>query len=281
MLAKPLVSIIIPTYNREKYIGAAIDSALAQSFQNFEIIIVDDGSTDNTKKALEPYLKDGRIKYIFQKNQKVSKARNNGIKNSAGKYIALLDSDDSWIDGDKLKKQIDFLEKNPDYVLTSGGIIRINENGQEISKTKNPKKDEDIRESMLFSCLISPSAAVFRRKTYDIIGGFNEGSDLSEDWQLFLEMGKIGKLYNFQEYFLAYLQGGQNRSNFNRRKNLHHNLNLLKKYKKNYPHFKKAYMIHFCYYIYSFFPFHEKIIPLFSKIKRLFFGKPPYITEKK
>lgn len=280
-IKKPLVSIIIPTYNREKYIKRAINSVLSQSFQDFEIIIIDDGSTDNTKKILEPYLKDKRIKYIFQKNQKVSRARNNGIKNSTGKYVALLDSDDYWIDNNKLKKQIDFLEKKQDYVLTSGGIIRINEKGQEISKIKNPEKDEYIRKSMLLSCLITPSAVVFKREAYDIIDGFNEKSDLSEDWQLFLEMGKIGKLYNFQEYFLAYLQGDQNRSNFNRRKNLKYNLNLLKKYKKTYPNFKKAYLIHFCYYIYSFIPFNKKILPFFSKIKRLIFGKPAYIIEEK
>lgn len=254
-------------------------SVLAQSFQNFEIIIIDDGSTDNTKKVLEPYLKDGRIKYVFQKNQKVSRARNNGIKNSVGKYIALLDSDDYWIDNNKLKKQINFLEKNHDYVITSGGVIRTDENGRKISKTKNPEEDEHIRKSMLFSCLIAPSAAVFRRKAYDIAGGFNEESDLSEDWQIFLEMGKIGKLYNFQEYFLSYLQGSQNRSNFNRRRNLKYNLNLIKKYKKNYPNFKKAYLIHLCYYICSFFPFNKNLLPVFSKIKSVVFGKPAYVIE--
>lgn len=279
MNQNPLVSIIIPAYNREKYIGRAIDSALVQSFQNFEIIIVDDGSTDNTKKALTPYLKDERIKYIFQKNQKVGKARNNGIKNSVGKYIALLDSDDYWIDNDKLKKQTDFLEKNYDYVLVSGGIIRTDENGREISRTKNPEKNGEIRKSMLFSCLITPSAAVFRRKTYNAVGGFNEESDLSEDWQLFLEMGKIGKLYNFQEYFLSYLQGDQNRSNFNRRKNLKYNLGLLKKYKKVYPNFEKAYLIHLCYYIYSFLPFNKELLPVFSKMKSIIFGKPAYTTK--
>lgn len=279
MSQKPLVSIIIPTYNREKYIGRAINSVLVQGFQNFEIIIIDDGSTDNTKKVLSPYLKDKRLKYIFQKNQKVSRARNNGIKNSVGKYIALLDSDDYWIDNDKLKKQTDFLEKNHDYVLASGGIIRMDENGREISRIKNPEKDEQIRKSMLLSCLIAPSAAVFRRKTYDIAGGFNEESDLSEDWQLFLEMGKIGKLYNFQEYFLSYLQGDQNRSNFNRRKNLKYNLGLLKEYRKVYPNFEKAYLIHLCYYIYSFLPFNKKLLPVFSKMKSIIFGKPAYITE--
>lgn len=273
------VSVIMPAYNRAKYISKAINSVLRQTFADFELIIIDDGSTDNTKEVLQKYLQDSRIKYIYQTNQKVSKARINGIKNSAGKYIALLDSDDYWLDEKKLEKQVSFLEKNPEYVLVSGGIIRAGENGKEISKTKNPEADQEIRKNMLLSCLIAPSAAMFLRSAYDRVGGFNINSDLSEDWQLFMDLGLIGKMYNFQDYFLGYLQGEQNRSNFNRRKNLKYNLGLLKKYKSKYPNFWKAYAIHFCYYIYSFVPLNRELLPVFSKIKKLVFGKPAYLSE--
>lgn len=273
------VSIIMPAYNRAKYISKAINSVLRQTFTDFELIIIDDGSTDNTKEVLQKYLQDSRIKYIYQTNQKVSKARINGIKNSAGTYIALLDSDDYWLDEKKLEKQVNFLENNKDYVLVSGGIIRVNENGKQISKIKNPQSDEAIREGMLLSCLFAPSAAMFLRSAYDKVGGFNKNSDLSEDWQLFMDLGLVGKMYNFQDYFLAYLQGEQNRSNFNRRKNLRYNLRLIQKYKNNYPNFWKAYLIHFCYYIYSFIPFNSEMLPIFSKIKKLIFGKPAYLSE--
>ena len=82
----PIISVIIPTYNREKYIQKALDSVFLQSFQDFEIIVVDDGSTDGTKNLLEPLIKGGKVKYLYQQNLRVSKARNNGIKNSSGKY---------------------------------------------------------------------------------------------------------------------------------------------------------------------------------------------------
>lgn len=274
-----LVSVIMPTYNRAKYIGKAIESVLSQTYKNFEIIIIDDGSTDNTKEVLKNYLLDQRIKYIYQQNQKVSKARINGISNVSGKYIALLDSDDIWMDNNKLEKQINFLEKNPEYVLVSGGIIRVDENGNELSRIKNPEKDKELRDGMLLSCLFAPSATVFTRSSYERVGGFNKDSDLSEDWELFIRLGKIGKMYNFQDYFLIYLQGNQNRSNFNRRKNLKYNLGLIRKYGKDYPNFAKAYIIHFCYYFYSFIPFNNKFINIFSKLKKLVFGKPAYVKE--
>jgi len=279
-MKKPLVSIIIPTYNRCFFIEKALKSILEQTYQDFEIIIIDDGSTDNTKKVIAPYLIDSRVKYLYQENQGVTKARISGIKMAKGEYIALLDSDDFWIDNRKLEKQIEFLEKNPEYVLTSGGIIRGDEKGREFMRTLNPEKDEDIREAMLFSCLIAPSAAVFRKNAYEIAGGFDESTDLSEDWDLFLKMGKVGKMYNFQEYFLYYLQGSQNRSNFNRRENLKYNISLIKKYAKDYPHIRKAIWLHRFYYLYSFFPFKDRLLPLFSIIKRLIFGKPAYRSKK-
>jgi len=272
----PIVSVIIPTYNREKYIKKALDSVFFQSFKDFEIIVVDDGSTDNTKSVLEPYIKERKIKYIYQQNLKVSKARNNGIKNSSGKYIALLDSDDYWLDSKKLEKQVKAFEDNKDLVLTSGGIIRIDENGKELSKILNPETDEELRKNMLFSCLFAPSAAVFKREHWDKIRGFNEKSDLSEDWEFFMELGRYGKFYNFQDYFLAYLQGPQNRSNLNRRDNLKYNLELIRKYKDLYPNFQKAYKIHLFYYLYSFIPFRNSLLPLASKIKRIIFGKLSY-----
>ncbi len=271
-----LVSVIVPTYNREKYITKALESIFSQSYQNFEVIIVDDGSTDNTKEVIKPYLKDQRVKYLFQKNQRVSKARNNGIRIAKGEYIALLDSDDYWIDSKKLEKQVSFFEKNPDYVITSGGIIRVNEFGEEISCVLNPENDKTIREGMLFSCLFAPSAVMFRKNVWEKIGGFNEKSDLSEDWEFFMEACRLGKGYNFQDYFVRYLQGGQNRSIFNRRQNLKYNLKLIAKYKNIYPHYPKARIIHWCYYLYSFIPFKNHLLFLFSKIKRMVFGKPFY-----
>lgn len=276
-MENPLVSVIVPTYNRAKHIKKAIDSALNQTYRNIEIIIIDDGSTDETKEVLLPCFSDKRIRYFYQKNQGVANARNNGIKNSEGKYIALLDSDDYWPAADKLEKQTEFLEKHQDYLLVGGGEISIDENGKELFLLLNPETDREIRKAMLFSCLISPSTAVFSKKAWELAGGFNENcSDLSEDWELFLKLGKLGKMYNFQQYFICYLHGRQNRSNFNRRPNLKYNIGLIKKYRADYPSFHKALFLRRFYYLYSFVPFKENLMPLASKIKQLVFGKPAY-----
>ena len=108
---KPLVSIIIPAYNVEKYVQEAIDSALSQIYKDIEIIVVDDGSTDNTKKVLNPYIKKGQIHYIYQENKGLSSARNTGIRAAKGGYIAFLDSDDLFLP-EKMQRQVDFLEKH-------------------------------------------------------------------------------------------------------------------------------------------------------------------------
>ncbi|PIZ44424.1 hypothetical protein COY31_02670, partial [Candidatus Wolfebacteria bacterium CG_4_10_14_0_2_um_filter_39_18] len=105
------VSIIIPAYNAASFIGDSVRSALTQTYPNKEIVVVDDGSTDDTRAILEEYIKSGQIKYFYQENKGPAAARNLGIKNSSGEFIAFLDADDVWLP-EKLKKQID-LFKNP------------------------------------------------------------------------------------------------------------------------------------------------------------------------
>ena len=268
---QPLISIIITTYNRAHYIVKAIKSILSQNYQNIEIIIVDDGSTDGTKDFVQPYLNDKKIYYIYQKNQGVSVARNNGIKSSNGKYIAILDSDDFWYDKEKLQKQADFLEKNSDYVLTGGGVVRINEKGREIVRYLLPEKDEDIRRAILQNNCFAHSAVVFKKEFWQDAGGYDETLDFSEDWDLWMKFGKLGKYYNFQEYFLVYLKAGQNTTSGEKsvvRANAKIHIKLRKKYRKNFPGFWKAYLFGWAYYFYSFLPFRQKLRSILFKLKK-------------
>ena len=129
----PKVSVIIPTYNREEFITETIKSVLNQTYKDFEIIVVDDGSTDNTKQKLEPF--KSKIKLIEQKNSERAVARNNGVKSSSGEYIAFLDSDDLWIKN-KLENQVNFLDEKKDFILTYGQSFRINEHGKPIKTAK-------------------------------------------------------------------------------------------------------------------------------------------------
>jgi len=203
MINQPLVSVIIAIYNNADCIKRAIKSVLIQTYKNFELIIVDDGSSDNLKEIIKPFL-GNKVFYLRQKNQGAAAARNWGIKNSRGKYIAILDSDDFWCDKSKIEKQINFLENNPKYVLTGGGVIKVNSKGKEISRYLTPENDEEIRKLIFFKNCFAHSTTVFRRKSWQRAGGYNKDLDGLEDYDLWLKMSFLGKLYNFQFFWVCY-----------------------------------------------------------------------------
>jgi len=275
---QPLVSVILSTYNREKYIKRAIESALNQTYKNIELIIINDGSTDRTAEIISEFSKkDPRITILTNEtNLGLAKSLNKGISQSRGKYIARLDDDDFWSEPRKLEKQVRFFEKNPNYILVGGGVIRIDESGKEIVRHLLPESDEDIRKSILIDNTFAHPTVVFKKSTWEKIGGYDENLYFSEDWDLWLRFGKLGKFYNFQEYFTCYLQGKQNISNLNIRRNLKLNIKLRKKYRKDYPNFWKAFFLGWAYYFYTFLPFGEKFRPIFLKLRKVIFGPPPY-----
>ena len=288
-MEKPLVSVIIATYNREKYIGQAIKSVLNQTYKNREVIIVDDSSTSKTQDIVsEIDQRDTRIVHIKNKNRiGFVKSLNKGIRMAEGKYIARLDDDDFWCDPQKLEKQVRFLEEHPDYVLVGGGAIVLDEEGKECFRVLLPETDEEIRRLMLFDCLFPHSTVVFRRDIWKIVGGYNgregiKGVGSSEDWDLWLRFGEFGKFYNFQEYFLYYLQGKQNdRPRYIIQQNFRFNLKLRKKYRNLYPNFWKAYLFGLASYFYSFFPFQKWLRPVMPKLKNMFLHYQIYQKTQK
>src|SRR3989338_3266861 len=122
----PLLSVIIPTFNRAFYILTVLESVLKQTYRNMEVLVVDDGSKDSTKEVLAPYLH--KIQYIYQDNRGNAAARNAGLKQAKGKYVAFLDSDDYWAQ-EKCEKQVAFLEKHPDCAFVYCGAYLINADG--------------------------------------------------------------------------------------------------------------------------------------------------------
>ncbi len=126
----PLVSIIIPVFNSEKYISETIKSVLTQTYSQFELLIINDGSTDRTIEIVNNFMSDKRINLINKNNEGVSSARNEGIKHAKGKYIALLDSDDIW-HKDNLMEKVMFLENSEDYLFVYSDMIAFTESGDE------------------------------------------------------------------------------------------------------------------------------------------------------
>jgi len=182
---RPQVSVIIPTYNRGWIIKEAVDSVLAQDYKGFELIVVDDGSTDSTSEILAAYGND--IKVLFQENKGVSAARNRGIAEASGQFIAFLDSDDLWLP-QKLSTQIEFFNQTPDALISQTEEVWIR-NGFRV----NPKKRHKKPSGMIFKpslklCLVSPSAVMIRRSLFDRVGGFDETLPACEDYDLWLRI---------------------------------------------------------------------------------------------
>jgi len=192
----PKVSVVIPTYNRRAYLTEAIDSVLAQTYADYEVIVVDDGSTDGTRQLLDERY-DDRIRYLWQENQGESVARNRGIALATGEYIALLDSDDVWLP-DRLMKQVPILDAEPDTVLVFGQAWLMDADGRRLN---DPPLCSDVHESDLTLetlCLENAlgsgtCTALIRREPLDRVGGFDPAIQLGEDWDLWLRLRRQGQ----------------------------------------------------------------------------------------
>jgi glycosyltransferase involved in cell wall biosynthesis len=212
--SKELVSIIMPAYNAEKFIGESIESVLVQTWKNWELIIVDDGSVDNTSQIIKNYaMRDERIKYFFQENQKQGRARNYGIKHSNGEYVAFLDSDDLWVP-DKLEIQVEFFRKSGADLIFSDGYI-FSDNPVQTSGSFNTltglyRGDEAI---VLFlkQNRIPILSVLTRMKVLEEVGGFSEERELQniEDYHLWLRILLKGySVYGMKEKLVYYRRHG-------------------------------------------------------------------------
>lgn len=198
----------MPVYNGDQYIEQAIESVLNQSFSDFEFIITDDGSTDRSHEIVNSFAKqDPRIK-IFknEKNLGVQKSLNRGLEKSRGDFIARIDHDDIWCDKDKLKKQIEFLEQNPDYALVGTGVICIDLNGKKINSIQHKNTDQEIRNHILLLNQFAHPSILIRKKALSEIGSYSEDKKYKnvEDYELWLRIGKKFKFANLPDYSIKY-----------------------------------------------------------------------------
>ena len=183
-----LVSIIIPTYNHAHFISEALNSCLEQTYPDIEIIVVDDGSTDNTQQVLKPYA--SKIKYIYQDNAGPAAARNNGARASNGSYLLFLDSDD-WLSSEQINLQIIKLEKKPEYGLVYSAWKNVDETSKQIISEVRPKIEGDVLKKLLLRELFfSPGAALIRKECFDNVGLFEEGKEFmrSEDTEMWVRI---------------------------------------------------------------------------------------------
>jgi glycosyltransferase involved in cell wall biosynthesis len=209
-MAVPKVTVVVPVYNGERFLRGSLDSVCAQTFQNFELLCVDDGSTDNSQAVLEQY--GERIRVVRQNNSGQSAARNVGVTLANGQYIAFLDQDDLWYPS-KLMNQVAALDADPGVVLVHCDFDRIDEGGRILQ----PKAGISERSTALASpmgqligeALIFPSAMMIRKTAYERIDGFYHELQGFEDFDLIARLKEQGRFVMLNDTGMAYRVHGQ------------------------------------------------------------------------
>jgi len=208
VIKEPLVSVVIPAYNAEKFILKTLDSVFAQTYKNYEIIVVDDGSSDKTAEVVKEYLKKHDLsgQCIRQQNKKIAGARNTGIRAASGSLIALLDHDDLWFP-QKLDEVIKEHYLHPDVDLICHNEI-VTQGGNIYRTSKNGPTSENMYESLLFrgNCL-SPSAVVFKKEVALKCEGFSENPNYNtvEDYDFWMRASRIAKFHFLNQVLGEYV----------------------------------------------------------------------------
>ena len=200
-MSQDLISVIMPAYNAEKYIAASIESVLAQTYSDWELVVVDDGSTDSTATIVKEFVKrDQRIKYVFQENGRLGKARNTGIRNASGSLIAFLDSDDLWIKT-KLEAQTRTMAENKADVVYSKAWVftdkEITAQTETMMSTVGLFSGPDFFDSLIRQNQLPVLTVLLKKSTLDRVGLFEEAKPYHgcEDYDLWLRLAKAGFVF--------------------------------------------------------------------------------------
>ena len=275
----PRVSVLMLTYNRPQFLGTAIESVLAQTFQEWELLVVHDGPNAEIPVIMEKWQKrDPRIRYLRRAVPgNIAEASNYGLAHSSAEYVAALDDDDYWACADKLTKQTYFLDRNPEYVGCGGGLIVVDTEGREQMRYLKPQQDEQIRRNALIANPMAHSAGMYRRKTALEVGGYDEGLAGFQDWDLWLKLGKAGKLYNFLEYMAGYRIWHGSGSFHQSKANTESALRITRRHRDDYPSFAVAYTLALLYHGYAYLPVAVKraSYSMLSRMKKAAFAHSP------
>ncbi|MGC9504485.1 glycosyltransferase family 2 protein [Baaleninema sp.] len=211
-MSRPTVSIVVPSYNRGYILDRAIESVLAQTVADWELIVVDDGSQDNTKQVVEQF-GDSRIHYLrHHPNQGVCAARNTGIEAAKGTYIAFLDSDDTW-HPEKLEKQLQVFAKAPPTVGVVYTWLGFTDAEGTLKRVRNPRDRGNLRENLLFANLIgTPSTVMVKRDCLENGVRFDRKLRCGEDWDFYLQLAPFCEFEVVPEILVNYCDDNTSRS---------------------------------------------------------------------
>jgi glycosyltransferase involved in cell wall biosynthesis len=207
----PKISVIIPAYNAMTYLPETLDSVIAQTFKDFEVLVVDDGSTDDTPVYVASHT-DSRVKLIAQSNQGTAAARNNGISQAKGEYVAFLDADDLWRK-EKLEKQVQILDSRPEIGLVYTWLELIDHTGKSLNKVLASDVEGYVWKEMVTNCRISGgSQHLIRRKCFEEVGGFATDLHFAEDWEMLIRLSSRYHFAGVKEPLVLYRQHPNNKS---------------------------------------------------------------------
>ncbi|MBF0503854.1 MAG: glycosyltransferase [Candidatus Omnitrophica bacterium] len=236
----PKVSVIIPTYNRGQYITQAIESVLSQTFLDYEIIVIDDGSTDNTQEILKKYKNE--IKSIRHENQGISKTRNSAINQSCGEYLAFLDSDDYWT-SEKLAQQVKVLDSHPNVGIVYARMPIINEKGEKIGMKPAGVSGKNFKELLEVWGDLPTSSIMVRRDCFTKAGLFDVSLDTMEDIDMWIRIAQFYDLYEIENKVLAYYRRHDEQITKNKAKVYGGLVKIFTKIYNTYPQAPKVLMI--------------------------------------
>lgn len=206
----PKVSVVITCYNYDQYIGDAVESVLAQTWQDFEIIVIDDGSTDNTRLVMDKYRDNKKICYTLQENQGASRARNRGLLESKGEFIAFLDADDMWLQ-DKLARQLELFKDQAVGVVYTRRYW-INPIGRIVDGDERTLRRGNILDYIFIDNIVCFSSAMVRKHLVDAVGGFDETLPMGMDYDLWVRLAALCKFDYVDQPLVKYRTGHANLS---------------------------------------------------------------------
>jgi glycosyltransferase involved in cell wall biosynthesis len=200
----PTLSVLLPVFNGAAYVESTIESVLSQSYSDFELLVLDDGSQDATPHILEPSARhDPRMRVFRHENHGVGYTLQRGLSESRGRYVALIGSDDLALPG-RFEKQVNFLETHRDHVFVGGHLQIIDSDGRVTGLRRYPASDRDLRRAMLLYNPFGAPAAMFRRDAALAAGGFTSRFWTCEDYDFFLRLAGRGKMANLPEALVSY-----------------------------------------------------------------------------
>ena len=229
----PTVSVVIPTYRHRDFLLQSIQSVLSQTFKGYEIIVVNDGSPDDTAAILQPMVEAGTIRYVEQSNQGQATARNRGLAMADGEFVAFLDDDDLW-PSDKLEWQVRLLSTNPELSAVGGGLVTIDERGGELDKF--PVHAGRVTFESLFdgNPFFSPGQTLIRTDRLRAIGGFDASISSADDYDVWFRLAKTGKIEILDRVSLRYRRHALNASK-NAARMFYQTLGVIKKQLEDAP----------------------------------------------